>query len=258
MNTNNGQKAVRYPRASVSQLTVNFLHMRSPIVAAFFSLAYPGFGQMLQQRLLKAFILISWELFINQKAHVNLGILYTMLGQFDKAKQVLDERWLPLYIGIYTFAIWNGYRTTVDMNKLARLAQREKVPVPRLAVGTWNINYLGKSSPASALFWSAVVPGLGHLYVHKMVTGLFLFFYTVTVFYYSNSPLAILYTLTGQFDAARMVIDMQWFMYIPSIYCFVLYDAYVSAVELNFLFEQEQSEYLQASHQPSDFPMPVQ
>lgn len=258
MHNNLRQKAPRYQRAAVNQLTLNYLHPRSPIISAFFSFAYPGFGQMLQQRLFKAFTLISWELFINQKAHVNLGILYSMLGQFDKAKEVLDERWLLLYIGIYMYAIWNGYRTTIDINKLARLAEREAKPVTRMALGTWNINYLGKTSPVMSLLWSAMLPGLGHLNVHKMLSGLFIFFYTVFVLYFSNAPLAIFYTLIGQFEAARLVIDMQWFMYIPSIYCFVLYDAYVSAVELNILFEKEQSEFLQTNHQPAGFPMPVQ
>lgn len=82
-----------------------------------------------------AFILIVWELFINTKAHVNAGILYSLLGDFEKAKAVLDERWLMFYVAIYIYGIWDSYRGAVDMNKLYLLADREDAPIPPLRMG---------------------------------------------------------------------------------------------------------------------------
>ena len=53
-----------------------------------FSFSFPGFGNLMQQRYATAFMLILWELFINTKAHINTGILYSLLGDFEKAKAV--------------------------------------------------------------------------------------------------------------------------------------------------------------------------
>ena len=41
------------------------------------------------------------------------------------AKEILEPRWLLLYLPVYLFAIWDSYRTSVDMNKVFILAERE-------------------------------------------------------------------------------------------------------------------------------------
>jgi len=74
--------------AHLSQFTTTHLHLRHPLIVAFFSFSFPGFGNFMQHRYATAFILIVWELFINTKAHVNTGILYSLLGDFEKAKEL--------------------------------------------------------------------------------------------------------------------------------------------------------------------------
>lgn len=69
-------------------------------------------------------------------------------------------------------------------------------------------------------------------------------------------PLAIHYTLAGDFDQAKNIVDMQWLLYLPSIYTFVFYDAYVTAVEQNKLFEKEQSKFLRQNYQHESFDIP--
>src|SRR5690606_8683837 len=125
----NQNGAFRRQRAKVSTLTTSVLHLRSPWTVAFFAFSYPGFGYIMQHRYLKAFILMMWEVFINHNAKVNLGIMYSLQGQFEQAKAVLDERWLILYVGIYMYAIWDSFRITVDMNKQFLLADREDAPI---------------------------------------------------------------------------------------------------------------------------------
>lgn len=102
-----------------------------------------------------------------------------------------------------------------------------------------------------------LAPGLGHLYVHKVIAGLFLFGFTIIVSYFARLPEAIIYTLTGRFDEAVRIVNMQWALYLPSIYSFVFYDAYVSAVEYNKLFEKELSNYLRRRCQPKPFRWPI-
>lgn len=247
----------RRSRAYLSPFTTNQLSLKNPWVVAFFAFAYPGFGNLILHRFGKAFILILWELFINHNAKVNLGIMYSLLGEFDKAKDVLDERWLILYLAIYIYAIWDSYRSTIDLNKQYLLADREDAPIVPIKMGAWDTNYLDKREPWVALAWSALLPGLGHMYVHKVITGLFIFVYTVSIMYFSHLPLSIHLTMVGDFEQAKQVLDMQWLLYLPSIYCFIYYDAYCSAVELNKLFEKEQSKFLRQQYQHPQFRMPL-
>ncbi|MDF2963915.1 MAG: hypothetical protein K0S39_5650, partial [Paenibacillus sp.] len=196
-------------------------------------------------------------LVINHQAKINLGIMYTLQGHFEKAKATINERWFILYVGIYMYAIWDSYRSTIDMNKQYLLADREDAPLLPMTMGVWDTNYLDKRIPWVALAWSALVPGLGHLYVHKVIAGLFIFGYTVAIIYFSSLPVAIHLTMVGDFIQAKNVIDMQWLLYLPSIYTFIFYDAYVSAVEQNKLFEKEQSKFLRQNYQQPGFKLPI-
>lgn len=253
----NNPPTYRRNRAYISQFTVQQLHLRNPYVVAFFSFSYPGFGHLLQDRFLSAITLILWELFINNYANVNTGIYYTLIGDFEQAKDVLAERWLILYVGIYMLGIWDSYRTTIDMNKQYILADREDAPLNPLVVGSWDINFLDKRIPWLAAVWSALVPGLGHLYLHKIITGFFIFGYTVAILYFGHIPLGIKYTMLGDFEKAKEIMDQQWLLYLPSIYLFIIYDAYTSAVEHNKLFEKELSKHLRQKYQNRNFKFPV-
>jgi hypothetical protein len=247
----------RRQRAFLSQFTTGQLHLKNPWVVAFFSFSYPGFGHFMQHRYASAFILILWETFINGMAKVNLGILYSLLGDFDKAKEVLDERWLILYVSIYMFGIWDSYRTTIDLNKQYLLADREDAPLLNIKMGSFDTNYLDKRKPWIALVWSALFPGLGHLYLHNVISGFFIFIYTVGICYFGHILHSIHLSLLGDFDKAKGVLDMQWTLYFPSIYLFVIYDAYVSAVENNKLFEKEMSKFLRQNYQSIHFKTPL-
>lgn len=247
----------RRQRAFISQFNTTQIHLKNPYVVAFFSFSFPGFGSLILDRYLIAFILIGWEIFINTQANINIGIMYSLLGEFDKAKDVLDERWLMLYVAMYMFGIWDSYRSTVDLNKQYLLADREGAPLRPMKMASWDINYLDKRVPWVALVWSVLAPGLGHLYVHKVITGFFTFGFTIAIMYFAHLPQVINLTMTGDFISALNVINMQWTLYLPSIYAFIFYDAYVSAIEYNKLFEKELSKYLRKKYQSPKFDLPV-
>ncbi|TJY42011.1 hypothetical protein E5161_12530 [Cohnella pontilimi] len=251
-------QSARRIRAYMNPYGVTRLHLRNPWVIAFFSFSFPGFGHLLLERYLPAIILAGWEIFINTKANVNSGILYSLLGDFDKAKEVLDSKWLLLYVGIYMFTIWDSYRKTVDLNKQYILADREDAWMPHMRISALDINYMDKRNPLLALVWSVLAPGLGHLYVHKIVTGFLVFAFTVALIFQSHLLPAIHQTFVGDFEGARALLDMQWTLYLPSMYSFIFYDAYVTAVEDNVLFEKEQSQFLRTQYQHPSFPIPEQ
>ncbi|MBV7504185.1 hypothetical protein KW850_02765 [Bacillus sp. sid0103] len=247
----------RRQRSYLSQFTTGQFHLKNPWISAFFSFSYPGFGHIMLHRYMVGYILILWETFINEKAQVNLGILYTLTGEFEKAKDVLDDRWLILYLAIYMFGIWDSYRTTIDINKQYILADREDAPMLLMKMGTWDANFLDKRKPVTALIWSALFPGLGHLYLHHVITGFFIFVYAVAITYLGHIPHAIHLSMVGDFAKAKHVIDMQWALYFPSIYFFIIYDSYASSIEHNKLCEKEMSKYLRQKYQNKNFIFPL-
>lgn len=250
-------RSYRRTRGYLSALGMNYINPINPWIPAFFSFSFPGFGNLLQGRYLKAFTLIGWEVFINTHAHINLGIMYSLIGQFEKAKNVLDEHWLILYVGIYIYAIWDSYRATVDMNKQYILADREDAPIKPAVFSAWDYNFMDKRHPWVALTWSVLAPGLGNLYNHKVITGFFVFGATITIMSFSNLPEAINLTMIGHFKESTSSLNMQWTLYLPSMYAFIFYDSYIGAVEQNKLFEKEQSRFLRSNYQSSQFKMPL-
>lgn len=244
--------------AHMTSLGFTFLQYRNPWIAAFFAFSFPGFGYLLLERYLAAFTFIGWEVIINTKAQVNLGILYSMIGQFKQAKFALDAHWLMLYVGLYLFNIWDSYRLASDLNKQYRLAKLENCHIPNTRVSSFDIHFQDKKNPMVALIWSFLAPGTGQLYVHKIIPGFFILGSTLAIVALSNIPLGIQYSLTGEFARVVRTLDMQWAMYLPSMYFFFGYDAYVSAIESNQLFELEQAQFLKQQYQNPEFPMPIQ
>ncbi len=83
----------------------------------------------MQGRLAKGLLLVCWELVVNTNAKVNLNIMYSLQGKCGMAIQVLNTRWFLLYVSLYVYSIWDGYRGTVDLNKQYILADREDAPI---------------------------------------------------------------------------------------------------------------------------------
>lgn len=159
-NTNNQYR--RY-KAYVSVLGTTQFHLRSPYTIAWWSAAFPGFGHLLLSKYMRGILLFFWEVFVNYQAKINLAMIYSFGGQIELAKQVLDLRWLMMYIPVYIFAIWDSYRTSVDMNRVSLLAERENAPFSSFSIGALEINYLDKRNPLMAVIWSLFTPGLGQL-----------------------------------------------------------------------------------------------
>ena len=247
-----GRRSVAY----ISLLGTTQLHLRNPFVIAFWSVAFPGMGHLLLSKYLRGFVLFLWELFVNYKANVNLLIFYSFIGDFEKAKAVVDIQWLSLYIPTYIFAIWDSYRTTVDLNHAYMLAAREDAEIQPFKIGAMEINYIDKRKPWVSAIWSLVVPGSGQLYIHRLITALFLIVWWTVICYFSKLLPSLHYTILGDFDQAKAVLNMQWLLNIPSILLFSMYDAYTNTVENNKLFDWEQSKFLKKQYENSNFIMP--
>ncbi|MDR6121338.1 TM2 domain-containing membrane protein YozV [Bacillus sp. SLBN-46] len=251
-NYTNKNTARRYV-AHVSILGTTQLHLRNPYIIAWWSAAFPGFGHMLLSKYLRGYVLFIWEVLVNLKAHVNLAMIYSFEGNIELAKEVLETNWLLMYIPVYLFGIWDSYRTTVDMNKVYLLAENEGHRYNSFALGSLEINYLDKRKPLLAVMWSLFTPGLGQLYIHRILTAFFIIFWLVVFFYFSHIQEAISLLFLGKIKEATAVIKPEWLLFIPSHYGFAIYDSYMNTVENNKLFEKELRSYLKEHYQNENF-----
>ena len=244
--------ARRY-KAHVSILGTTQIHLRNPYIIAWWSVSFPGFGHLLLSKYLRGFLLLAWEVVINLKAHVNLAMIYSFQGNIAMAKEVLDTQWLLIYIPVYIFAIWDSYRTTVDMNNVYILAEREDHEINSFSIGALEINYLDKRNPFLAALWSFFMPGLGQLYIHRIVTAFVVIIWSVIFFYYSHMLEGVSLLFLGEVKKATTVLEPEWLLMFPSLYGFAIFDAYMNTVENNKLYEKEQRRFLKENYQSRAF-----
>ncbi len=257
MNNFNSTNRERRFKAHVSSIGTTQLHLRNPYIIAWWSAAFPGFGHLLLSKYLRGYALFLWEILVNNMANINQAMVYSFTGNIGMAKEVLEPRWMLLYIPVYIFGIWDSYRTSVDMNKVFILAERENADFNSYIIGAFEINYLDKRRPIMAILWSLFTPGLGQLYIHRVLTAVFTMAFMIVFVYFSNVLSAVHFLFLGEIKQATMVIDPQWFMFIPSHISFAVYDSYVNTVENNKLFESEQRKFLKEQFQQYHVKIPI-
>lgn len=249
---------VRRPKGTMNSLATNFFHLRNPITMAWWSAAYPGFGHISMGNYISGFLLFFWEMTVNTQGKVNLAILYSFTGRFDMAKEIVNNRWLLLYVLVYIFAIWDSYRLALQFNQLAILADRNEENIQPVSVSFVEINALDQRSPWCAVAWTILAPGLGHIYTHRIPTGFFIIIWWMAIAYFSFLFQGVQYSALGLFEEAKAIVDPEWLMFLPSIYGFAIYDVYVNTVEFNRLFKKEQASFLKSNYQNLNFKMPTE
>lgn len=76
----------------------------------FWSIALPGFGQILNGKFLKGFLFIALEFLVNVQSNFNEVILLSFHGEIEKAIQQTNYGWLMFYPCLYFFAMWDAYK----------------------------------------------------------------------------------------------------------------------------------------------------
>ncbi len=74
------------------------------------SIALPGFGQLLNKHVVKGIIFIFFEVLINVLSHFNTAILLSFLGDIQGAIEVTNYQWLMFYPCFYMYSIWDAYK----------------------------------------------------------------------------------------------------------------------------------------------------
>ncbi len=84
--------------------------MRQPIEVLLWSIALPGFGQILNGKIVKGIVFILLEIIINVQSRFNELILLSFQGETEKAISVTNYGWLMFYPCVYFFAMWDAYK----------------------------------------------------------------------------------------------------------------------------------------------------
>lgn len=78
--------------------------------AVLWNIAFPGFSQLLSGQYIKGILFVFLEILINSKSQFNHAIMYSFIGEMERAYSVLDYQWIMFYPCVYMFAIWDAYR----------------------------------------------------------------------------------------------------------------------------------------------------
>lgn len=83
--------------------------MDSKVEKVLWSIAIPGFGQLLNGKIIKGLLLIILELWINVHAHLNEIIVLGFQGDILGSVNAANFQWLMFYPCVYMFAIWDAF-----------------------------------------------------------------------------------------------------------------------------------------------------
>ena len=81
-----------------------------PYETLLWSIALPGFGQLLNGKYIKGILFILLEIFINVQANFNETIMLSFQGDIEKAIVQADYQWLMFYPCLYFFAMWDAFK----------------------------------------------------------------------------------------------------------------------------------------------------
>ncbi|MBU9714893.1 hypothetical protein [Evansella tamaricis] len=240
--------------ATQKSCTTNAISYKNPLLVAFWSLAFPGFGHFLLGSHLFGVVLVIFEFWINSLSSLNTAIYLSMVGDFELAKDIIEIKYFYVYIPLYIFTIWDSYRRAQEMNQEIQLSilNKENDLVTPFSMSILEVNYLRKKNPFTAVFWSFFLPPMVYIYLHRFITLVFSAIWWGALLYYTNITEATYYSLIGEFEKSRELLDPQWVLFLPSVYMFTIFDVHTKTMENNKLYEIELRKYLKDSYQNGD------
>ncbi|GBF34019.1 protoporphyrinogen IX oxidase [Desulfocucumis palustris] len=127
------------------------------------------------------------------------------------------------------------------------MMRKKQLRFARMAMSELNIAILHAKMPWMPMWWSAALPGLGHLCKGSYCKGLILMLWEILVNFKARINISILHTFTGEFSKAREALNVEWALVYGVIFCFSIFDSYRNSVESNILSrlerQQKKSDY---------------
>ncbi len=135
--------------------------------AALWSIAIPGFGQLINGKYIKGLTLVGLEFLINMHSGLNMVIIYSFQGQTMGAIDATNYQWLMFYPCIYMFAIWDAYHDA-DQGQTPLLFLPFTLSAYAGTIGvifsnTFTINHIMLGPLWSLLCFSLIGLGLGFI-----------------------------------------------------------------------------------------------
>ncbi|MFC4559425.1 hypothetical protein ACFO3D_14600 [Virgibacillus kekensis] len=81
------------------------------------SIALPGFGQLLNRKYIKGILFIALEFLVNVMGNFNEIILLSFHGRISEAIAQTEYPWLMFYPCLYFFAMWDAYKDAEGESK---------------------------------------------------------------------------------------------------------------------------------------------
>ena len=81
---------------------------QKPTEALLWSIAFPGFGQIINGKYVKGLVFLILEVLINVKAHFNAIIILSFHGEIEKSIALANYDWLMFYPCLYFFSMWDA------------------------------------------------------------------------------------------------------------------------------------------------------
>ncbi|PGY03287.1 hypothetical protein [Bacillus sp. AFS031507] len=74
------------------------------------SIALPGFGQILNRKYIKGILFIFLEFLVNIQSNFNEAIISSFHGNIDTSIEVINFKWLMFYPCLYFFSMWDAVK----------------------------------------------------------------------------------------------------------------------------------------------------
>ncbi|MCD1258970.1 hypothetical protein B5M42_008980 [Paenibacillus athensensis] len=98
---------------------------------------------------------------------------------------------------------------------------------------TINSNIIHRRNPWITAWWSAALPGFGHLLLGIHVKGFILILWEIFINANAHINEAMVLSFTGRLEQAKQTLHMKWaLLYIP-VYIHAIWDSYRQTVDLN-------------------------
>ncbi|MEK3883202.1 hypothetical protein [Paenibacillus sp. PL2-23] len=109
----------------LGRMEVHYMERKSPIKAALFSLAFPGFGQLYVHRILLGFYAMVWWFIYLGLSNVYIAGLRLLYGETAASTLILHPHWLLFMPSVIGGSIYHAFATTIEHNRLFRIEQTQ-------------------------------------------------------------------------------------------------------------------------------------
>ncbi|MUK88481.1 hypothetical protein GMD78_08760 [Ornithinibacillus sp. L9] len=91
-------------------MDTNIDNKSKKLEAVLWSIALPGFAQLLNKSYIKGILFVGLEIIINVMGNFNTIIVLSFNGQIQEAIEQTNYLWLMFYPCLYFFSIWDAYK----------------------------------------------------------------------------------------------------------------------------------------------------